>query len=166
MEVCWGEEHEGSRACVHIGCDTVTWLREEDDGVAVSFWTTDAGRPAEEAALVPVDHTCEERGRQIRLMVHTLPADRVWYLVLVQAYLEQGRAKGTRAWCHEVVVTKGWKARTHNKWAGYRGVKEISVAARVRTNDIGQHTVYCHPPREVVRIPEPKVGRVVVFLDW
>ena len=47
----------------------------------------------------------------------------------------------------------------------YRGVKEISVDARVRPYDIGRHTVYCHYPKEVVRIPEPRDGRVVVFLD-
>ena len=31
--------------------------------------------------------------------------------------------------------------------------------------DMGLHTVYCHYPREQVRILEPKDGRVVVFAD-
>ena len=83
----------------------------------------------------------------------------------VQGYLEQGRAKGDRAWCHGVVVAKGWKARTDNKGAVYRGAKERSVDARVRTYDIGPHTVYCHYPGEVVHIPDPTDGRLVVFLD-
>ena len=99
----------------------MTGLREADDGPVVSFRMTDTGRPAEEAPLVPVGHTCGESARQIRLTVHGLPADRVWYLVLVQAYLEQGRAKGDSAWCHGVVVTNGWKPRTDNRWAVYRG---------------------------------------------
>ena len=141
---------------VQIGWDTVGGLREEDDGVAMSFWMTDTDRPAEGAPLVPVGHTCGESVRQIRLTVHGLPADRVWYPVLVQAYLEHGRAKGDRAWCHGVVVTNGWKARTDNKWALYRGVKEVGVHERVRTYGIGLHTVYCHDPREMVRIPEPE----------
>ena len=109
---------------------------------------------------MPVGHKCGESARRIRLTVHGLPADRVWYLVLVQAYLEQGRAKGDRAWCHGVVVTKGWKARTDNKWAVYRGVRELSIG-----DGIGKHKVYCHYPREVVRIPEPTKERVVLFLD-
>ena len=74
---------------------------------------------------MPVGHKCRESARRIRLRVHRLPADRLCYLVLVQAYLEQGRAKGDRAWCHGVVVTKGWKARTDNKWAAYRGLREL-----------------------------------------
>ena len=112
-----GEEQEGKRAGVQIGWDTVQGLQEEDDGVAVSFRMTDTGRPEEEAPIVPAGHKCGESARRIRLTVQGLPADRVWYLVLVQAYLEQGRANGDRAWCHGVVVTKGWKARTDNKWA-------------------------------------------------
>ena len=106
-------------------------------------------------------HKCGESARRGRLTVHGLPADGVWYLVLVQAYLEQG----DRAWCHGVVVTKGWKARTDNKWAVYRGVKELSVEDGVREYDIGRHRVYCHYPREVVRIPEPTEDRVVFCLD-
>ena len=102
-EVWWGEEKEGRRTRVQSGWDTVRGLQEEDDGVAVSFWMTDSGRPHEEAPIVPVGHKCGESARRIRLTVHGLPADRVWYLVLVQAYLEQGRAKGDRAWCHGVV---------------------------------------------------------------
>ena len=98
-------------------------------------------------------------------MVHGLPADKVRYLVMVQAYLKQGRAKGHRAWCHGVVVTKGWKARTDNKWAVFRRVKELNVEDGVREYDIGRHRVYCHYLREVVRIPEPTEDRVVVFLD-
>ena len=94
-----------------------------------------------------------------------LPADRVWYLVLVQAYPEQGRAKGDMACCHGVVVTKGWKAGMDNKWAVNRGVKEIRVDAQLQTYDINPHTVYCHYPKEVVRILERTDGRVVVFLD-
>ena len=126
---------------------------------------TDSGRPDEEAPIVPVGHKCEESARRIRLTVHGLPADRVWYLVLVQAYLEQGRAKGDRAWCHRVVVTKGWKARTDKKWAVYRGVRELSIGDEVREYGIGRHKVYCHYPREVVRIPEPTEERLVLFLD-
>ena len=117
MEACWGEEQEGKRAGVQIGWDTVQGLQEEDEGVAVSFRMTDTARPEEEAPIVPVDHRCGKSARRIRLTVHGLPANRVWYLVLPQAYLEQGRVRGDRAWCHEVVVTKGWKARTDNKWA-------------------------------------------------
>ena len=86
-------------------------------------------------------------------------------MVLVQAYLEQGRAKGDRAWCHGVVVTKGWRARTDSKWAVYRGVRELSIEDGVREYGIGRHSVYCHYPREVVRIPEPTEERVVLFLD-
>ena len=141
-------------------------LQEEDEGVAVSFRMTDTGRPAEEAPIVPVGHKCGESARKIRLAVHRLPGDRVWYLVLVQAYLEQGRVKGDRAWCHGVVVTKGWKARTDSKWAVYRGVGELSIEEGVREYGIGKHRVYCHYPREVVRIPESPEDRVVIFLDW
>ena len=86
-------------------------------------------------------------------------------MVLVQAYLEQGRAKGDRAWCHGVVVTKSWRARTDNKWAVYRGVRELSIEDGVREYGIGRHRVYCHYPREVLRIPEPTEERVVLFLD-
>ena len=114
---------------------------------------------------MPVGHKCGESARSIGLTVHGLLADRVWYLVLVQAYLEQGRAKGDRAWCHGVVVTKGWKARTDNKWAVYRGLRELSIGDGVREYGIGGHTVYCHYPREVVRIPEPTEKWVVLFLD-
>ena len=99
------------------------------------------------------------------LRVHELPADRVWYLVLIQAYLEQGTAKGDSACCQGVVVMNGLKARADNKWAVYRGVKEIRVDERVRKYDILLHTLYCHYPREVVRIPEPKDGRMVVYSD-
>ena len=165
MEVWWGEEQEGKRTGVRIGWDTVRGLREEDDGVALSFRMTDTGRPEEEAPIMPVGLKCGESARRIRLTVHGLPADRVWYLVLVQAYLEQGRAKGERAWCHGVVVTKGWKARTDNKWAVYRGVKELTVQEGVQEYDIGRHTVYSHYPREVVCIRKPTEGRVVFFLD-
>ena len=133
--------------------------------MAVSFRMTDTGRPDEEAPIVPVGHKCGESARRIRLTVHGLPADRVWYLVLVQAYLEQGRAKGDRAWCNGVVATKGWKARTDNKWAVYRGVRELSIGDGVREYGIGKHKVYCHYPTEVVRIPEPTKERVVLFLD-
>ena len=94
VEVWWGEGKEGRRTGVQFGWDTVRGLQEEDDGVAVSFRMTDKGRPDEEAPIVPVGHKCAESARRIRLTVHALPADRVWYLVLVQAYLEQGRAKG------------------------------------------------------------------------
>ena len=164
-EVWWGEEQEGKRTGVQMGWDTVRGLREEDEGVAVSFRMTDTGRPEEEAPIVPVGHKCGESARRMRLTVHRLPADRVWYLVLVQAYLEQGRAKGDTAWCHGVVVTKGWKARTDNKWVVYRGVRELSIEDGVREYGIGRHRVYCHYPREVVRIPEPTEDRVVLFLD-
>ena len=165
VEVWWGEEKEGKRTGVQLGWDTVRGLQEKDDGVAVSFRMTDTGRPDEEAPIVPVGHECGESARRIRLTVHRLPADRVWYLVLVQAYPEQGRAKGDRAWCHRVVVTMGWRARTDNKWAVYRGVRELSIEDGVREYRIGRHRVYCHYPREVVRIPEPTEERVVLFLD-
>ena len=156
-EVWWGEEKEGKRTGVQSGWDTVRGLQEEDDGVAVSS--------DEEAPVVPVGHKCGESARRIRPTVHGLPADRVWYLVLVQVYLEQGRAKGDRAWCHGMVVTKGWKARTDNKWAVYRGMRELSIGDGVRAHGIGRHKGYCHYPREVVRIPEPTEERVVLFLD-
>ena len=126
---------------------------------------TDTGRPEEKAPIVPVSHKCGESARRIRRTVHRLTADRVWYLVLVQAYLEQGRAKGDRAWCHGVVVMKGWKARMDNEWAVYRGVRELSIEDGVRQYGIGRHRVYCHYQREVVRIPEPTEDSVVLFLD-
>ena len=47
----------------------------------------------------------------------------------------------------------------------YRGVKELSVEVGLWEYDINRHEVYCHYPREVVRIPEPTEERVVVFLD-
>ena len=87
-------------------------------------------------------------------------------MVLVQAYLEQGRAKGNRAWCHGVVVTKGWKATTDNKWAVYRRMRELSIGDGVREYGIGRHKVYCHYPEEVVRIPEPTEERVVLSVEW
>ena len=117
MEVWFGEEQEGKRTGVQMGWDTVRGLQEEDEGVAVSFRMTDTGQPKEEAPIVPVGHKCAESARRIRLTVHGLPADRVWYLVLLQAYLQQGRSKGDSAWFYGVVVRKGWKARTDNKWA-------------------------------------------------
>ena len=120
------------------------------------------GRPAQEAPFGPLGHRCGESARLIRLTTHRLPADRVWYLVLVQAYLEQGRAKGHRAWCHGVVPTNGWKARTDNKWAVE---KELRVDEGVLRYEVGLHTVYCQYPSQVVRIPEPKEARVLVFLD-
>ena len=52
-------------------------------------------------------------------------------------------------------VTKGWEARTDNKWAVYRGVGELSIGDGGREYGIGRQRVYCHYPREVVRIPEP-----------
>ena len=104
MEVWWGEDQEGKRTEVQIGWDTVRGLQQEDDGVALSFRMTETGRPEEEAPIVAVGRKCGDSARRIRLMVHGLPADKVWYLVLVQAYLEQGRAKGDGAWCHGVVV--------------------------------------------------------------
>ena len=165
VEVWWGEEKEAKRTGVQLGWDTVRGRQEEDDAVAVSFRMTDTGRPDEHAPIVPVGHKCGESARRIRVTVDGLPADRAWYLVLVQAYLEQGRAKGDRAWCHGVVVTKGWRARTDNKWAVYRGVRELSIEDGVRQYGIGGHRVYCHYPREVVRISEPTEERVVLFLD-
>ena len=161
----WGEEREGKRTGVQIGWDNVRRLQEEDDGVAVSFRMTDTGRPEEEAPIVPVGHKCGESARRIRLIVHGLPANRVWYLVLVQAYLGQSRAKGERAWCQGVVVTKGWKARTDNKWAVYQGVKELSVEEGAREYHIGRHNVYRHYLRGVLRTQERTDGSVVGFLD-
>ena len=64
-----------------------------------------------------------------------------------------------------MVVTKGWKARTNNKWAVYRGVRELSIEDGVREYGIGRHRVYWRYPREVVRIPEPRENRVVLFPD-
>ena len=55
MEVWWGEEQEGKRTGVQIGSETAKRLREEDEGVAVSFQMTGTGQPAEE-----VGHTCWE----------------------------------------------------------------------------------------------------------
>ena len=143
VEVSWGEEQGGKRTGVQMGCDRVRGLQEEEEGVAVSFQMTDTGRSEEEAPIVPVNHKSGESARRVRLTVDGFPADRVWYLVLVQAYLEQGRAKADRAWCHGVVVTKGWKARTDNKWAVYRGVSELSIEDGVREDGIGRHRVYC-----------------------
>ena len=142
VEVSWGEEKEGQETGVQLKWDTVRGLQENDDGVAVGFRMTDAGRLDDEAPIVPVGHKCGESARRIRLTVHGLPAHRVWYLVLVQAYLEQGRARGERAWCHGVVVTKGWRARTDNKWAVYREVRELSIEDGVREYGIGRHRVY------------------------
>ena len=34
----------------------------------------------------------------------------------------------------------------------------------MREYGIGRHRVYCHYPREVVRIPEPTEDRPVIFL--
>ena len=127
VEVWWGEEQEGKRAGVQMGWDTVGGLQKEDEGVTVRFRMTDAGRPEEEAPIVPVGHNCGESAWRIGLTGWGLPGDRVWYLVLVQAYPEQGRAKGDRALCQGVVVTTGLKARTDNKWAVYRGVRELSI---------------------------------------
>ena len=62
-------------------------------------------------------------------------------------------------------MTKGWKARTDNKWAVYRGVRDLSIGDGVREYGTGSHKLYCHYPREVVRIPESMEERVVVFLD-
>ena len=64
-----------------------------------------------------------------------------------------------------MVVTKGWKARTDHRWAVYRGLRELSIEDDVREYGIGRHRVYCHYPREVVRMPEPMEDTVVIFLD-
>ena len=80
----------------------------------------------------------------------------------------QGEGKqGMVSWegGEERVVKKGWKARTDNKWAVYRGVRELSIDDGVREYGIGRHRVYCQYPREVVCIPEPTEERVVLFLD-
>ena len=47
----------------------------------------------------------------------------------------------------------------------YRGVRELGIGDGVREYGIGKHKVYCHYPREVVRILEPTKERVVLFLD-
>ena len=60
---------------------------------------------------------------------------------------------------------EGLKARTENKWAVHRGLRELSIGDGVQEYGIGRHKVYCHYPREVVRIPEPTRKRVVLFLD-
>ena len=97
VEVWWGEEEDGQRTGVQLGCNTVLGLQKEDNGVAVSFRMTDAGRPDKEAPIVLVGHKCGGSARRIRLTVQGLPADSIWYFVLVQAYLEQGRARADRA---------------------------------------------------------------------
>ena len=61
----WGEEQQGKRRGVQIGWNTVRGLQEEDDGVVVSFWLTDTGRPEEEVPIVPVGHKCGESARRI-----------------------------------------------------------------------------------------------------
>ena len=71
-----------------MGWYTVSGLLEEDDEWAVSFRMTDTGRPAEEAPFVPLGHKCGETAGRFRLTVYRLPADKVWYLVVPQAYLE------------------------------------------------------------------------------
>ena len=43
--------------------------------------------------------------------------------------------------------------------------KEGQTISGAGTYNIGLHTVYCYYLREVLRIPEPKEGRVVLFLD-
>ena len=63
------------------------------------------------------------------------------------------------------MLTKGWKARTDTQWAVHKGMKEISLHAWMGTYDIGSHRVDCNYLREVLRIPEPTYGTVVVFLD-
>ena len=55
--------------------------------------------------------------------------------------------------------------RTDNKWAVYRGVRELRIEDGVREYGIGRRRVYCHYPREVMHIPEPTEDRVVIFLD-
>ena len=47
----------------------------------------------------------------------------------------------------------------------YRGVRELSIEDGVREYGIGRHRVYCHYPWEVMRIPEPREERLVLFLD-
>ena len=64
-----------------------------------------------------------------------------------------------------MVVTKGWKAWTDNNRAVYRGVKEVSVKDGVREYGFGRSRVYCHYPREVVRIPQHTEDRLVIFLN-
>ena len=61
-------------------------------------------------------------------------------------------------------MTEGWKARTDNKWELYRGVRELSIEDGVREYGIGRDRVYCHYPRKVMRIPEPREDRLVIFL--
>ena len=89
VEVWWGEEREGQRTGVQLGWDTVRGLRKEDDGVAVSFWRTDAGRPDAGAPIVPVGHKCGKSARRIRLTV------RVWYLVLYRRTWSRAGGRGT-----------------------------------------------------------------------
>ena len=64
-----------------------------------------------------------------------------------------------------MVVTKGWSAQTDNKWAVYRGTRELSIEDGVRQYGFGRQRVYSHYPREVVRILDPTEERVVLFLD-
>ena len=51
--------------------------------LASEYWILE-----EEATLVPVGHKCGDSVRRTQLTVHKLPVTKVWYLVLVQAYLE------------------------------------------------------------------------------
>ena len=60
---------------------------------------------------------------------------------------------------------EGREGQDDNKWAVYRGVRELSIGNGVREYGIGRHKVYCHYPREVVRIAEPTEERLVLFLD-
>ena len=56
--------------------------------MAVNFRMTNTGRPEEEVPIVPVSHKCGKTTDQTDgPRIQVLPADRVWYLVLMQAYL-------------------------------------------------------------------------------
>ena len=85
-----------------MGWDTVWGLQEEDEGVALSFRMRDTGRPEQEAPIVPVGHKCGEGAKRIRMTVHGLPADRVWYLFWCRRTWSRARRRGTG---HGV---KGW----------------------------------------------------------
>ena len=68
-----------------MGQGTVIELEKDHDAVAFSFRLWDMGRPALVALLISVRQKCGGCARWIRLMVHRLLADKVCYLVLVQA---------------------------------------------------------------------------------
>ena len=58
-----------------------------------------------------------------------------------------------------------WKGKGGSGGKGQLDPNAFIAGFKAREYDSGRHTVYCHYPREVVRIPELTEGRMVVFLD-